>query len=147
MTRIRFNGCDLSRVARGTPVETDASVGGVSDVVDRFLDAVGARDFDALGACFDDDARLRALVPSRLREESGPDAIAQRYRFWLGDADTVELLDREHDEIVGSERVRYRLRVVDPQDGEQVMEQEGYATVSGDRITALNLVCSGFLPL
>jgi hypothetical protein len=147
MIRIRFNGCDLSRAARGTPVEADASVAMVSDVVDRFLDAVGERNFDALAACFDDDARMRVLVPSRLRDESGPDAIAERYRFWLGGADTVELLDREHDEIVGSERVRYRLRIMDPQNGEQVMEQEGYATVNGDRITALNLVCSGFLPL
>jgi hypothetical protein len=125
----------------------DASVGAVSGVVDRFLDAVGARDFDGIAACFDDDARMRALVPSRLRDETGPDAIAERYRFWLGGADTVELVDREHDSMVGSERVRYRLRILHPQNGEQVMEQEGYATVNGDRITALNLVCSGFLPL
>jgi len=147
MTRIRFNGCDLSRAARDTPVETDASVGEVSDVVDRFLDAVAATDFDAIAGCFADDARMRALVPSRLRDESGPDAIAERYRFWLGGADTVELVDREHDDILGSERLRYRLRIVHPKNGEQVMEQEGYATVNGDRITALNLVCSGFLPL
>jgi hypothetical protein len=119
----------------------------VSGVVDRFLDAVSARDFDGIAACFHDDARMRALVPSRLRDETGPDAIADRYRFWLGDADTVELLAREHDEIVGRERLRYRLRIVHPQNGEQVMEQEGYAKVTGDRITALNLVCSGFLPL
>jgi ketosteroid isomerase-like protein len=82
MTRIRFNGCDLSHAPRGTPVGADGSVATVSDVVDRFLDAVGARDFDAIAACFHDDAKMRALVPSRLRDESGPDAIAERYRFW-----------------------------------------------------------------
>jgi hypothetical protein len=119
----------------------------VSDVVDRFLDAVGARDFDAIAACFSDDARLRALVPERLREEDGPAAIAERYRFWLGTKESSELLDREHDELLGRERLRYRLRVVHPQDGPCVMEQEGYATVDGDRITALNLVCSGFRPI
>ena len=138
----------ISAARRAAPrSKADASVGRVSGVVDRFLDAVGARDFDGIAACFDDDARMRALVPSRLRDETGPDAIAERYRFWLGGADTVELVDREHDLMVGSERVRYRLRIVHPHNGEQVMEQEGYATVNGDRITALNLVCSGFLPL
>jgi hypothetical protein len=147
MTRIRFNGCDLSRAARDTPVEPDASVASMSEVVDRFLDAVGARDFDALAACFADDAKLRALVPERLREEQGPNAIANRFRFWLGTKESVELVDREHDELLDRERLRYRMRVIDRNNGPLVMEQEGYATVVGDRITALNLVCSGFRPI
>jgi hypothetical protein len=137
----------ISAARRGTPVVNDGSVAAVGDVVDRFLDAVGSRDFDAIAACFHDDARMRALVPSRLRDESGPEAIAARYRYWLGDADTVELVEHEHDSIVGRERLRYRLRVVDPENGEQLMEQEGYATVNDGRIATLNLVCSGFLPL
>ncbi len=120
---------------------------GVSDVVDRFIDAVAARDFDAIAGCFADDARLRALLPERLREEDGPQAIAERYRYWLGAQDSFELVDREHDDLLDCERLRYRVRAVDPTDGPSLMEQEGYATVDGDRITALNLVCSGFRPI
>ena len=138
----------ISAARRAAPrSNADASVATVSDVVDRFLDAVGTRDFDAIASCFAEDARLRALVPERLRDEDGPEAIAGRYRFWLARMHSSELVEREHDELLDRERIRYRLRVDDPEDGPCVMEQEGYATVADGRITALNLVCSGFRPI
>jgi hypothetical protein len=59
----------------------------MSDVVERFLRSLATRDYNALAECFADTSRLRALVPTRIREEQGPDAIAARYRFWLDDYD------------------------------------------------------------
>ena len=47
-------------------------------VVGRFLRAVGERDFDTIGACFSDDALLRAVVPPGVREDVGPGQIADR---------------------------------------------------------------------
>lgn len=118
----------------------DAAVAGA------FVDALARRDFDAIGDCFSPAARMRALVPQRLRDETGPGAIAERFRFWYADLGEFELVESEVDAIADRVRIRYRVRGVDPEDGAVVQEQEGYATVDDGRIAAMNLVCSGFRP-
>ena len=45
----------------------------------RLLDAIGAQDFAAMEACFAPAARLRAMVPSAVREDEGPAAIGARF--------------------------------------------------------------------
>jgi ketosteroid isomerase-like protein len=118
-----------------------------ADAPSRFLDALAARDFDAIGACFAPDAKLRALVPHTVREDDGPAAIAQRFRFWIGDLTVYELVGPESDPVSDRVHVRYRLRGIDADEGPGFMEQHGYMAVEDGKITALNLVCSGFRPL
>jgi SnoaL-like protein len=114
----------------------------------RFLDALGRRDYDALARCFHTDARMRALVPSRLREEEGADAIAERYRAWVGRYDSYKLVDPIVDELVDLVRLRYAVRGVDPEVGHAtIFEQTAYAEVSDGAIAELRLVCSGERPL
>lgn len=114
--------------------------------VARFLDALAARDFDAVGACFAADARLRALVPARLRDEEGPDAIRDRFAYWYGGLGDFELTTAEAEVFADRIRVRYAACGVHPKDGPVVQEQEGYATVVDGKIATLNVVCSGFRP-
>jgi hypothetical protein len=137
----------ISAARRTAPRAVDGTFAAVGDAVERFLHSLETRDFETLADCFAPDAKLRALLPSRIREEDGRDAIEARYRFWLGDLGDYELLRTASDTVVDRALVRYRVRGVDPEDGPSEMEQHGYATVEDGRITALNVVCSGFRPL
>lgn len=113
----------------------------------RFLDALAARDFEGLADCFTPDAKLRALVPTRVREDDGPEAIAERFRFWVGEIEDFRLSESDVEPVADRVRVRYRLEGKDPEDGVGLMEHHGYLTLADGRIEALNLVCSGFRPL
>ena len=115
-------------------------------VAEQFLAALSERDYHGIASCFTRTAKLRVLVPSALREEDGPQAIADRFRFWYADLDDFELREAEVDVLADRVRLRYRLRGHDPEDGPVVSEQEGYATVEDGEISALNLVCSGWRP-
>lgn len=44
-------------------------------VAAELLDAIAGRDFAGIEACFRPDARMRALVPARVRDERGAPAI------------------------------------------------------------------------
>jgi SnoaL-like protein len=121
-----------------TPDATDAAT--------RFLEALATRDFRALGGCFAADGRLRALVPTRLRDEEGREAIAARYDYWYGALDEFELTTAEAAAVADRVAVRYRVRGIHREDGPVVQEQQGYATVVDGLIATLNVVCSGFRP-
>jgi hypothetical protein len=117
-------------------------------VAHRFLDALGRRDFVELATCFHAGARLRALVPSRVREEEGSAAIADRYRAWVGSLEDYELVDAGAEEIADVVRLRYAVRGVDPEDGyPTIFEQTAYAEVADGAFSEMRLVCSGYRPL
>ena len=115
-------------------------------VAERFLHALEARDFDGIASCFAPNGRLRALVPTALREDEGSQAVAERFRYWLGDMTDFALSDTAVEEFVDRLHVRYRMRGVDPEDGPVTSEQHAYLTLEDDTITAMNLVCSGWRP-
>ena len=115
-------------------------------VAERFLHALEARDFDGIASCFAPNGRLRALVPTALREDEGSQAVAERFRYWLGDMTDFALSDTAVEEFVDRLHIRYRMRGVDLEDGAVTSEQHAYLTLEGDTITAMNLVCSGWRP-
>jgi hypothetical protein len=112
----------------------------------RFLDALVVMDFDRIGSLFTDDARLQALVPDGLREEQGPDGIMSRFRLWWGELGDPGLLASAPEPFHELVRIRYTVTGVDPEDGPVEVEQRAYLAVADGRITAMNLVCSGFRP-
>jgi hypothetical protein len=114
-----------------------------SDVASRFLDALARRDFEGLASTFNPDGRLRALVPSALREAEGRDAVAERFRIWNGDAEDWELLESETEELADVVKLRWRVASTDPELGRTVYEQTAYAEIDGGGIARMNLVCSG----
>jgi thioredoxin 1 len=125
------------------PVETAQA----TDVAVRFLDALSRRDFGAVGGTFSEDARLRGLMPSVVRECQGTAAIEERFRIWSGDLEEFALLDSEIAPMADVTRIQWRVRGIDPEDGLTVYEQTAYAGIEGDRIAWMNLVCSGQRPI
>ena len=118
-----------------------------TDVATRFLEALAGRDFASLSAAFSDDAVLRGLVPGRLREEHGREAIADRFRFWFGDTAEFRLVDSHVEEVADLVRIRWRVAGVDPELGPCVTEQTAYAELGSHGIAWMSLVCSGDRPL
>jgi hypothetical protein len=112
----------------------------------RFVDALGAGDWEATGSALADNVRLRALVPERLREEEGAHAVVERFKFWWSDLADLRLLESVVEPMADQVRVQYRLAGTDPDDGPVVVEQQCYLTVEDGRITKINSVCSGFQP-
>jgi len=110
------------------------------------LEGIRARDGDRIAACFGPGAVLRALTPHQLREEHGPEAIADRYRYWLEPLAGFEVVEADATPIADRVRVRYWFRGRDPEKGPQENEHTAYATVESGRISALNLSCAGFRP-
>lgn len=117
------------------------------DVAAELLDAIAGRDFAGIEACFAPDARMRALVPARLRDEEGAGAIVARMRFWWEEGDEFELVDSELEPVADRIRFRWRIRHSDPERGPCLQEQSGYLAVEDGRIATLNLVCSGDRPV
>lgn len=115
-------------------------------VVSELLAGIASRDRGRIAACFAPDAQLRALTPSRLRKESGPEPIAARYAAWLDGLDPFAVTSSDVVQVADRVRLRYRFRGRDPEKGWQENEHTAYAAVVDGRIAALNLSCAGFRP-
>ncbi|MDQ6670130.1 MAG: sulfurtransferase TusA family protein [Chloroflexota bacterium] len=117
----------------------------VEGVGERFLLAISTGAFPALAACLSDDARFRALVPRGLREATGPKETARYFQTWFGSADRIEALSTSAESMLGGRHhLAWRLQV-DESGQRSIVEQQAFATLVDDRITQLDLVCSGFL--
>ena len=115
-------------------------------IVSELLGGILARDHRRIAACFAHDATLRALTPHRLREETGPEAIARRYSAWLDALEPFAVTSSDVEQVSDRIRLRYRFRGCDPAKGWQENEHTAYAAVVDGRIAALNLSCAGFRP-
>ena len=113
---------------------------------ERFLAALGAADWDAIRASLSADVRLRALVPSALREAEGPEAVIERFRLWWAELEDFRLLESSLEPAADQLRIRYLLAGTDPEDGPVEVEQQCYFTFEDGLITKINSVCSGFRP-
>lgn len=112
------------------------------------LEALAARDFDRLGACLTPGATMRALTPRGLRQCEGADQVVACLRGWFGGAEEFEVLDGTVGEVGGRVHVSWRLRMHPTPSGDDawhVIEQQAYLH-AGDRIEAIDLLCSGFQP-
>ena len=108
--------------------------------------ALAERDFDRLAGALGPDVRMRALIPPGPVELSGAEAAAARFASWFGESRGLQLVHSGSDEVGDRLHVFYRLRVKRPGDPWKVVEQHLLCAVDEGRITALDLVCSGFRP-
>jgi hypothetical protein len=117
-------------------------------VGERLLDALEARNYDALATCFAPEATLRAIVPPGLREADGPTAIVERFRIWTEDVADFALDEREVTPFADVVRLRWVVYGIDPDSNETptVFEQTAYAETEDGRITRLRVACSGDRP-
>ncbi len=108
--------------------------------------AVEHRDWGRLAACLSEDVIFRAVVPNEtkpFREHVGPDAASAQIARWFDDGDIHQLVGFKVEMVADRLHVSYRVR--NREDGEwYLVEQHLFATLSGDRISAVDLVCSGF---
>jgi hypothetical protein len=108
--------------------------------------AVVDRDFQRLADTLTPDARMRALIPPGPVELSGAEAAAAKFSAWFGDAEELEVLRSGSDTVADRLHVFYRLRVKKPGDVGKIVEQHLLCAVEDGRITALDLLCTGFRP-
>jgi hypothetical protein len=112
-----------------------------------FLEGLAAQDFAQLGGALAAGARLRALLPSGLREWEGAEAIAGRFAGWFGDTHDFDLVEATVGEIGGLLHLHWRLRLRAARLGAgwHIVEQQAYAdTDDRGRINRLDLLCTGY---
>ena len=114
-------------------------------VAGLLLDALAHRDFATLVSCLAPDVRFRALVPPGPFELAGSAETARRFEKWFGGTDDFELVDRSIGQVRDRLYLRWRVQMRSARDpGDvRVAEQHVFATAA-DRITAMDLLCSGF---
>ena len=120
-----------------------------SSATDRgatFVAALAERDYSRLAGTLAPDVRMRALIPPGPIEISGPEAASAKFSSWFGDVEDLELVSSGSDAVADRLHVYYRLRVRKPGDVWKLVEQHMLCAFDGDRIAALDLVCSGFRP-
>ncbi len=109
-----------------------------------FVGALAARDRDGLVAILAPDVRLRYLIPSGPGEIVGAADAAAKILGWFGDADVLEIQSVNVEPLADRMSVRYRF-VVHERDGWEVVEQQTFLDADeGERIAAIDLLCSGF---
>jgi hypothetical protein len=120
-----------------------------SSATDRgaaFVEALAERDYPRLARTLAPDVRMRALIPPGPLEVSGSEAASAKFSSWFGDAEDLELVSSGSESIADRVHVYYRLRVRKPGNVWKLVEQHALCAFDGDRIVALDLVCSGFRP-
>ena len=115
----------------------------------RFIDAIAARDFDAVVATLTDDVAFRALLPRRVVELVGRSEAREMFDTWFGASERWELIEAVIGEVGGRIHLRWRVRLTNPNvgPGTFVVEQQVYADPGVDgRLRNIALLCTGFLP-
>ena len=115
-----------------------------TDLGTRLVAALAERDFPRLAETLTPDVRMRALLPPGPIELSGADAAASKFLSWFADAEEFELIRSGSDTVADRLHLFYRLRVKKPGDHRKIVEQHLLCAFDDGRITALDLVCSGF---
>jgi hypothetical protein len=118
-------------------------------VAGRFIDAMAARDFDAVVGTLAAAVRFRALLPRRTLETEGREAVRSTLEIWFGGAERWEMVEAVVGEVGGRIHLRWRLRLTNPDVGPGVflVEQQVYADADGEgRLRDVALLCSGYRP-
>jgi SnoaL-like domain len=118
------------------------------EVAGRFIDGIGAHDFAAVAGALADDVTFRALLPSKVLERTGSDAVRRVLNTWFGAAEGWEMVEAVVGDVGGRIHLRWRLRLTNPEigPGSFLVEQQVYADTGPDgRLRDVALLCSGYL--
>jgi hypothetical protein len=113
---------------------------------DAFVTALVDGDTPRMAGTLAPHVQMRALIPPGPIEVLGAEAVAGQFATWFGSAERLELIRSESEPIADRLHVSYRLRVRRAGDPWNVVEQHLLCAHDEGRITALDLVCSGFRP-
>jgi TusA-related sulfurtransferase len=116
-------------------------------VADLFVEALAARNYKAIFGALARDVRFRFLIPPGPGEVGGAADVAAKYFDWFGEADEIEVEAVLVDPLPDRLSARYRF-LLHEQQGWKVVEQQTYMDLDEQgRITAIDLLCSGFRPV
>jgi TusA-related sulfurtransferase/ketosteroid isomerase-like protein len=125
--------------AAGAPEQT-------RDAAKQLVEAIAARDFEAIAGALAPDARFRYLIPPGPSQIAGAAAAAAKFLQWFGDADVLTLQNVRVEPLADRISARYRFQLRG-QEGWEVIEQQLYLDVDdAGRIAVIDLLCSGFRP-
>jgi hypothetical protein len=112
-----------------------------------FVRAVAARDADALRILLAPEVEFRALTPGRVWQRSDADAVIDDVilgTWFSAERSVTEIVAVDCAEIGPIGRVGYRFVVRFP-DGDHLIEQQAFFKAEDDRISWLQILCSGFV--
>ena len=116
---------------------------------ERFAQALGRKDQDALRELLADPIDFQALTPGRHWQAATARQVAEEIIlgqwFDAGD-DILELCSVATGQVVDCEHVAYRLRVRTA-GRDYLVEQQAYYRTEGPRITWMRVLCSGYQAL
>jgi hypothetical protein len=137
------NGSETA-IPRSSATEITVDTGAIGQ---RFADALGRKDFDAITDLLDPMIDFRALTPRRVWEASSAySVVAGVLRQWFDDGDELEeIVSIDVDSVADRQRVAYRFRGRNA-DGPFVVEQQAYYIERAGRIAWMRVLCSGFRP-
>ena len=129
------------------PISTDGhNMDERLSVARSLVAAIAARNYKEIFSAFSPDARFRYLIPPGPGEVAGAADVAAKYLEWFGDADELDVERTFVEPLADRVSVVYRFRLHEAE-REEVIEQQVFLDVDGQRITAVDLLCSGFRPI
>ena len=119
-----------------------------ASVAGRLLDAIVTREFDSISVILASDVQMRALLPRSIVQTNTSEAAVETFREWFGAHKSCTVIATEQHTVEGCEFLSYSLRVQPDwaPDLFHIVEQSGYCRVTDDRVTRLDLVCTGYFP-
>lgn len=132
-------GSTSAAAGAGAPEET-------RDAAKRLVEAIAARDFEAIAGTLAHDTRFRYLIPPGASQIVGAAEAAAKFVQWFGDADVLTVQSVRVEPLADRISARYRF-LLRGREGWEVIEQQMYLSVDQDgRIAVIDLLCSGFRP-
>jgi hypothetical protein len=110
-----------------------------------FVDALVARDWDAMQDVLDPEVDLRALTPGKVWSATGAKAAcADVFGVWFPPHEVTERIEGpEFTDVLGRVRADYRLFVRNQKDNVYLVEQRVYLD-GEERLERVELICGGF---
>ena len=118
-----------------------------TEISERFVRSVAAKDSAALKELLAPAVDFRALTPGRIWESDRADSVVDDVilgTWFAPDRSITRILSIECAQVGPVRHVGYRFRAALP-DGEYLIEQQAYLRIDGDRISWLRVLCSGFV--
>lgn len=116
---------------------------------EAFLQALLSRDFNKMETYLDPKVRFRTLLPSGYYDSSGPAGVIADLSDWFGSASNFEVLDSQVEKVNDRLRLAYKFRLrphpEHPRSGWQIIEQQIFCNGGTEKLTGIDLLCSGFL--
>ena len=118
-----------------------------ADLGRRFVSALSTKDLEGLAALFDPQVDFRGLTPGNEWRATTPEGVVEIVLGnWFEPTDHVQrVVNVEAQPFADRYQLRYLLHV-ENEEGRFVVEQQGYYSAEGERITRMSVVCSGFRP-